>query len=272
MAETLPVAAAPQSTAPKWKIWHTLGIIAIIAAAVLVLLLIPLAYRLWSWLGTMVLLTGSGLVASHGVTGYWRGLLIDQRNRISLSRLQASLWTLVTSTSYAAAAMFNLRFGQSDPLMIAIPTGIWALMGISATSLVGTPLIQNYKQNQNHNEDEKTKTLNQLSAQHVDTSQIDNAGRLLVNNSPADAKWADLFRGEEVGNAAQIDLGKTQLFYFTSILVSVYTVTLGALFAHPLAIGSFPDLNQGILTLLGITNGAYLTNKAVPHSKNPDSG
>lgn len=267
MAETLPIAATPQSTAPKWKIWHTLGIIAIIAAVVLVLLLIPLVYRLWSWLGTMFLLTGSGLVASHGVTGYWRGLLIDQRNRISLSRLQASLWTLVTSSSYASAALFNIRFGQSDPLMIAIPAGIWVLMGISATSLVGTPLIHNYKQNQDPNDEETTKTLTQLSAQHVDTNLLDTAGRLLVNKSPADAKWTDLFRGEEVGNAAQIDLGKTQLFYFTSILVSVYAVTLGSLFAHPLAvISSFPDLNQGILTLLGITNGAYLTNKAVPHS------
>src|SRR6266699_3538514 len=221
MAETLPIAATPQSIAPKWKIWHTLGIIAIIAAVVLVLLLIPLAYRLWSWLGTMFLLTGSGLVTSHGVTGYWRGLLIDQRNRISLSRLQASLW----------------------------------------------PLIQNYKQNQDPNEEETTKTLTQLSAQHVDTSQVDTAGRLLVNKSPADAKWTDLFRGEEVGNAAQIDLGKTQLFYFTNILVFVYTITLGSLFAHqPAVISSFPDLNQGILTLLGISNGAYLTSKAVPHS------
>jgi len=269
MAETLPVAATPQSIAPKWKIWHTLGIIALIFAIVLVLLLIPLAYWLWSWLGTMFLLTVSGLVTSHGVTGYWRGLLIDQRNRISLSRLQTSLWTLVTSSSFASAAISNLLyFPRSDPLMIAIPAGIWVLMGISATSLVGTPLIHNYKQNQDPNANETTKTLTQLSAQNVDTSQVEPAGRLLVNKSPADAKWADLFRGEEVGNAAQIDLGKTQLFYFMSILVSVYTVTLGAMFAvHPLAaISGFPDLNQGILTLLGISNGAYLTNKAVPHS------
>src|SRR5260370_17708381 len=141
MAETLPIATAPQSTAPKWKIWHTLGIVEIIAAIVLVLLLIPLAYRLWSWLGTMFLLTGSGLVASHGVTGYWRGLLIDQRNRISLSRLQASLWTLVTSSSYASAALFNIRFGQSsDSLMIVMPTGNLVLLGLSAPSLVVPPL------------------------------------------------------------------------------------------------------------------------------------
>src|SRR5215467_4997978 len=180
MAETLSVAATPQSTTSKWKIWHTLGIIAIIATVVVVLLLIPLAYRLWSWLGTTFLLTSSGLVASHGVTGYWRGLLIDQRNRISLSRLQASLWTLITSSSYASAVFFNIRFGQADPLMIAIPAGIWVLMGISATALVGTPLIHNYKQNQDPNDEETTKTLAQLSAQNVDTSQVDTSGRLLV--------------------------------------------------------------------------------------------
>ncbi len=250
MAGTLPITATPQPTAPKWKIWHTLGLIGIVVAAVLILLLIPLAYRLWSWLGTTFLLTTIGLVTSHGVTGYWRGLLIDQRNRLSLSRLQASLWTLVTSSSYASAAFFNIRFGQADPLMIAIPAGIWV-----------------YKQNQDANEEETAKTLSQLSAQHVDTNQLDTDGRLLVNKSPADAKWTDLFRGEEVGNAAQIDLGKTQLFYFTIILVLVYAVTLGALFARQIAvISSFPDLNQGVLTLLGISNGTYLTNKAVPHS------
>jgi len=267
MAGTLPITATPQPTAPKWKIWHTLGLIGIVVAAVLILLLIPLAYRLWSWLGTTFLLSSIGLVTSHGVTGYWRGLLIDQRNRLSLSRLQASLWTLVTSSSYASAAFFNIRFGQADPLMIAIPAGIWVLMGISATALVGAPLIHNYKQNQDANEEETAKTLSQLSAQHVDTNQLDTDGRLLVNKSPADAKWTDLFRGEEVGNAAQIDLGKTQLFYFTIILVLVYAVTLGALFARQIAvISSFPDLNQGVLTLLGISNGTYLTNKAVPHS------
>src|SRR5215813_11275394 len=148
MEGTLPIMAAPQPTAPGWKVWHTLGLIGIVAAAVLILLLIPLAYRLWSWLSTTFLLTGIGLLTSHGVTGYWRGLLIDQRNRISLSRLQASLWTLITSSSYASAAFFNIRFGQADPLMIAIPAGIWVLMGISATALVGAPLIHNYKQNQ----------------------------------------------------------------------------------------------------------------------------
>jgi len=267
MAGTLPITATPQPTASKWKIWHTLGLIAIVVAIVLILLLVPLAFRLWSWLGTMFLLTTIGLVTSHGVTGYWRGLLIDQRNSISLSRLQASLWTLVTSSSFLSAAMFNVRFGQSDPLMISIPPGIWVLMGISATALVGTPLIHNYKQNQDPNDEQTAKTLAQLSAQNVDPNQFDTDGRLLVNKSPANAKWTDLFRGEEVGNAAQIDLGKTQLFYFTIILVLVYVVTLGYLFARQIAvISSFPDLNEGVLTLLGISNGAYLSNKAVPHS------
>jgi hypothetical protein len=267
MAGTLPITATPQPTSSKWKIWHTLGIIAIVVAVVLLLLLIPLAFRLWSWLGTSFLLTSVGLVTSHGVTGYWRGLLIDQRNSISLSRLQASLWTLVTSSSFLSAAMFNIRFGQPDPLMISIPSGIWVMMGISATALVGTPLIHNYKQNQDPNDEETAKTLAQLSTRNLDPNQFDTSGRLLVNKSPADARWTDLFRGEEVGNAAQLDLGKTQLFYFTMILVLVYVVTLGYLFARQIGvISSFPDLNEGVLTLLGISNGAYLSNKAVPHS------
>jgi Ca2+/Na+ antiporter len=267
MAATSSVGDTPKPTASKWKVWHTLGILGIITGAVLSFFLLPLAFRLWVWLGSMFVLALLAVVISHGVTGYWRGLLIDQRNRISLSRLQASLWTLSTTSSFLSAALFNVRHGQADPLLISIPPGIWALMGISATSLIGTPLIQNYKQNQDAQDEETAQTMNQLSAQNVDVNQLAPKGLLLTNKSPANAKWTDLFRGEEVGNAAQIDLGKIQLIYFTLILVFVYTISLGALFASQASvINTFPNLNEGILTLLGISNGAYLTNKAVPHS------
>ena len=92
-------------------------------------------------------------------------------------------------------------------------------------------------------------------------------GQVIVNSSPQNARWADLFSGEETGNAAQFDLGKMQLFYFTMILVLVYAVALGILFTGPVrVIGTFPDMDTSILALLGISHAAYLTNKAIPHS------
>lgn len=266
MQEALPTPAKP--TASKWSVWHTLSLFVLIAAIALIIFMMPFQLRLESWLGAMVLLAAITLICSHGITGYWRGLLIDQRNCLSLSRLQTSLWTLVIFSAFLSVVLFNVRDGENNPLLlISIPIGLWVLMGISATSLVGTPLIHNVKQNQDGNEDETNDTLGQLANQSVNVDAYTTDGRLLVKKSPANAKWSDLFRGEEVGNADQIDLGKTQLFYFTIILVLVYIVTLGYLFASQAkVINGFPDLNEGTLTLLGISHATYLTNKAVPHS------
>jgi hypothetical protein len=91
---------------------------------------------------------------------------------------------------------------------------------------------------------------------------------VVVNTNPANARFADLFTGEEVGNCTQLDLGKIQLFYFTFILVFVYAVALGTLFLSQVkVINVFPDVNAGVLTILGISHAAYLTNKAIPHSQ-----
>ena len=76
------------------------------------------------------------------------------------------------------------------------------------------------------------------------------------------------FRGEEIGNAAHLDLGKIQLFYFTVILVLAYAVALGTAFASGAArIGEFPALDSGIVALLGISHAGYLTHKAISHSE-----
>jgi hypothetical protein len=251
----------------KWRIWHTLGIFVFIAAIMFIVFMIPFPLRLWSWVGTLTLLVVITLVTSHGITGYWRGALIDQRNRLSLSRLQTTLWTLVIFSAFLSATLFNVRGGEPDPLLLSIPIGLWILMGISATSLVGTPLIHNVKQNKDANEEQTNKVLAQLANQQVDVVNLSTDGVLLVNKSPDNAKWSDLFRGEEVGNASQIDLGKIQLFYFTIILVLVYALTLGYLFASQAKIiNSLPDFNEGTLALLGISHAAYLTNKAMPQS------
>lgn len=271
MQQALSTPANPSTS--RWKIWHTLGLIALIAAIVLIVFMIPFPLRLWSWVATLALLAIVTLVSSHGITGYWRGALIDGRNRLSLSRLQTALWTLIIFSSFLSAALFNVRGGQVDPLLITMPIGLWVLMGISATSLVGTPLVHNIKQTRYPNQNEIDATRDQLKSQRVNVNNLDNKGVLLVNTNPGDARWSDMFRGEEVGNAPQIDLGKVQLFYFTIILVLIYTVTMAYMFAsQSRIIENFPDINSGTLTFLGISHAAYLTNKAVPHSANPGPG
>jgi hypothetical protein len=254
-----------RSIGPRWHIWHTLGLLAIMAAIVIIGFLIPAASRVWFWLGALSLLATSAFIIGHGITGFWRGVLIDQRNMISLSRLQAMLWTLLILSAFLSAALFNLRSGEADPLLIAIPPGIWVLMSITATSLVGAPLIHNAKMKQDAKVDRAPHTENQPPNHKVDSSNRTTSGQLIVNTSPVDASWADLIRGEEVGNAAQINLGKLQMCYITVILVLVYGFALGSLFASRQSIiSTFPDLNEGVLAVLGISHATYLTNKALP--------
>lgn len=262
------LSAKPTTT--TWKSWHTLSLLILIIALVLILFMMPFSMRWESWLGTMILLAFTTFICSHGITGYWLGSLIDERNCLSLSRLQVILWTLVIFSAFLSVVLFNVRDGENNPLLlITIPIGLWVLMGISATSMIGTPLIHSVKQNQDANVDDTNSTLDQLAKQNVNVDTFTPDGRLLVKKSPAEASWSDLFRGEEVGNADQMDLGKMQLFYFTIILVIAYIVTLGYLLASQAkVINSFPDLNEGTLALLGISHATYLTNKAAPHSSN----
>ena len=57
-------AASPASLSqphpkPIWKLWHTVSLVAMIIAILLLGLLIPPTQRLWAWIGTLVLLAES---------------------------------------------------------------------------------------------------------------------------------------------------------------------------------------------------------------------
>lgn len=252
----------------KWTGWHTFVLLAVIVAIVLMGLLIPPQQRVWSWLGTLLLLTVFTTIAGHGITGLWRGLLIDDRNKISLSRLQMILWTIVVLSGFLTAALSNLASAQTSPLSIAIPKELWLLMGISTTSLVGSPLIKSTKTAKKPNEAERTSTFNLMAKEGADTKKLASKGQIVVNTTLEKARWSDLFKGEESGNAAQLDLSKVQMFFFTLILVIAYAAAIGTAFTGTeLKIDSFPVLHSGMVTLLGISHGGYLVHKAVPHSQ-----
>ncbi len=202
------------------------------------------------------------------VTGLWRGLLVDERNKVSLSRLQMTLWTVVILSGFLTAALSNLAAGQTSPLSIAIPHELWLLMGISTTSLVGSPLIKSTKITKKPNEAEKTSTLTLMSQEGLDTSIVATKGLIVVNTTLEAARWSDLFKGEESGNAAQLDLSKVQMFFFTLILVLAYAVALGNAFSGNVAkIDGLPALAPGMVTLLGISHAGYLVHKGIPHSE-----
>jgi hypothetical protein len=257
----------------NWRKLSGIGLIVIILTNVFAGYLFPVGttQQLRSlWVTQMALLFLFAFVAGKGVTNVWRGLFIDERNKISLSRLQIVLWTVLLLSAYLVAAVFNLHKGQPDPLAVRLDATLWGLMGISTVSLVGSSLVKSVKKDQPTNGDEKDKTLNLLNAQGAGVSGVRAEGQLLVNSLPDDARWTDLFRGEEVGNAANLDLGKVQMFFFTLIIWFAYAAALATMFkADGAGIDHFPDVSPGMLALLGISHAGYLANKAVPHTAQP---
>ena len=228
------------------------------------------------------------------------GALIDQRNKLSLSRLQLITWTIVILSAFITAGFWNLVNFKAGPLAIALPSEVWLLLGISTTSLVGSPLILSNKTKTDANQGQLQQQLllkarqqdvqadpallsNQALAQDTanpalvaylkNKLQVDVQGQVLRNTQPDKASVADLFQGDEVGNFSQLDMSKVQMFLFTLVLVLTYASALGMMFANadPIkGITSFPVLDQSIVVLLGISHAGYLSFKAVSHSAPPD--
>ena len=167
---------------------------------------------------------------------------------------------------------------------IAVPQEIWILMGIATTSLVGSPLILSLSKGKT-----ETKTDDDIAktAKRADVVKAQDAlekegrassdvtkfakdqvdGQLIVNREPRFAGWSDMFKGDYTNNAGQLDLGKVQMLYFTIVVLVVYTVALVSLFVSTEEIHQFPALSEGMVALLGISNGGYLLTKAVSPNK-----
>jgi hypothetical protein len=238
-------AATAAGPAAKWTRWHTVAQLLIIIAIAVVGVATPAwnMNRLASWLIIVALFLAFLFVVGHGITGRLQGLLIDERNKMSLSRLQMVAWTLVILSGLLAIALTNIGLGSKTPLAIVVPTQVWLMMGISTTSLIGSPLLKSNK---------------------VATGKID------TNDDLHDAEVADLFRGEETSNYDMLDLAKVQMFFFTLVLVLAYAVLLGSVFANTTGpIGGLPDIDPSMTTLLGISHAGYLANKAIPHPDTP---
>lgn len=240
---------ATNPTATPWRVVTTLIILFGLIAISLVGLLLSTFPRVWIWIGELILLALFVLAVGQGINGEWLGLLIDERRKMSLSRFQTVLWSVLILSALLAAVISNLRVASNptDALSISIPPELLGILGISVTSLAGAPLI-----------------LNNKPPDRVDTNR-DSSDR---------PSWFDMFKGDDVANKDSLDLSKVQMFYVTIILVLVYGAALAATFMAgdpgPPIISAFPGMNPTIVGLLGISHAGYLVYKAVPRVQPPD--
>jgi hypothetical protein len=218
-------------------------------------------------------MTVSLIVLGLTIVGRPFGVLINEQNLVSLSRFQMVGWTLAVLAAYFTYALARLKAGRSaypDPLAVPIDWHLWALMGISTTSLVGSALIHTTKKDKEPDPGVTASTATGFG-QSLAAVDNDREGLLYANPSKADARFVDMFQGNEIGDTAHIDLTKVQMFYFTIISILAFLVIITKSLRSG-AIDRLPELPDGLIAILGISHAGYLTGKGVTKTALQQSG
>lgn len=220
-------------------------------------------------LGLALFLVGLGLEITRSPLG----ILQSGRNTYSLSRMQMVLWTwLILSALIAVAIARAWRVGNvgtiSTALQIDIPGDLLAVMGISYFTGFAAPAALALK-----SQPDTTATTAQINlASNRLNERIYATGNVIHRPASAQAKLADIVRGDEVANAGIIDLAKVQQLLITLLLVVLYLAILCGLFYY----GPFtqkdatheftqlPDFSKDFVSLLTLSHAGYLGSKLTP--------
>jgi hypothetical protein len=200
-----------------------------------------------AWSLTVVLLIGCFvLIGRVPPIVTWVGVLVDQRNKISLSRFQLVLWSLLVIATIITEGILNALWKVPGPLTLNVPSQMWILLGLSSGSAVAAPIVLGMK---------------------ADKGTLDT-------NAVMQHAWSDMFYGDETGNADQVDFSKVQQFFLTVVLVVAYATEVVMILLHPSAATTdgkpmlyFPALDTGLVALMGVSQVAYISYKALPQSK-----
>ena len=240
-------------------------------------------------------------LAKHGLK---RGVFINDMNLISLSRFQIVVWTIVILSAffvisiervhaswdicrYFPSIVINKTLIQNvtyacnctgihpglfvkyiqNPLDIGIDWTLWALMGISTTSLVGSSVLLGGKSNKTPDPTEVEAAAKLTNENPADINN-NSRGTRYGNGSPSDSNFMDIFEGDEIGNTAYTDFAKVQMFSFTVVAALVYYIMILQMVAGkpPADIEMLPLIPQGLVWIFGISHAGYLGSKGVDHT------
>jgi hypothetical protein len=236
--------------------------------------------RLRSWLTDMVLILVVVVALGHAIRGGWFGWLVDQENRMSLTRLQIVLWTTLTVAAVVVAGVTNLLrepAAAATAFALVIPAQLWLLLGINVASATGTTILLGSKRAEDPTpralvragfttevvSTVKGQEVARNPARTVRTGMQVADGIVTKNETPEQARFIDLFSGDELANSPYLDVGKVQMFLFTAIAVVGYALAVGAAFAAaPTAAFVFPAFSESLLTLIAVSHAGYLANLA----------
>lgn len=214
--------------------------------------------------------------------GLYLGILVDSRQRFSLTHLQSVLWGILFLSVLAAlftAGLLDKNIFVKD-LSIKIPNEILILAGISAGSAVVATAAKSTK-----TEDVRTVTeekmvystslerddiLNERKVEIGDAepsfsnSEVAAAAKKdpIKVNSPYKTRFSQIFWVEEGENIDKVvDVTKFQNFFLTIIVVLAYAfIVLKAMGAQGV-LTEFPPIPESVLWLIAISNAGYVGGK-----------
>ena len=244
-----------------------------------IILLSLCAFWIWAyqqylqlqWVVVSAIIVGMCMFAGWIVNGRVDGILIDDRNRISLSRLQWVAWFIVLLGGYYVAAVWNVGFidwktGGHFPTM---QPDLWALLGIVSATAIASNLIVGNKEARGVQGPARQAAAAPPRAPVP--GHPDQVGSIDRNVTPGEASWADLFLGEEVANRDVVDISRLQKFFITVLLLVTYIRLLWQVLGNPDPVTgiNMPTVaddqgGHGFLWLLGLSHAAYLAYKATP--------
>ncbi len=243
----------------------------------------------WAWAAAIVLVAVAGVTLGFEKRGCWDGLLIDETNRKSLSRLQAIVWGAIVVSGVAAGLAINVARGCAEPAEGVTPaagactTNAWdlhypeqflVLVALSAAVVILAAVV---------NGANAARTLNtkaNRSAQYAGILAVQPDGRNadLVNDVVAPfcfygviagkdhvdrSSWNDIAKGDVGANAAYLDVTRVQFLIVTLLVSGAYAVFFLREVTDPVGGVMFPAFDAGLNTLLGISAAAYLGVKAI---------
>jgi hypothetical protein len=180
------------------------------------------------------------------------GILIDSRNRYSLTNLQIVLWTLVIISLIA-----GFSIGRGD-LEFTIPDELLVVLGISAGSATVATVAKGGKDAQEARQLREAEVA--VAAGEAPPPQ---RLKILRNETSDDARFSEMFLVDEGSDPGVVDVSKFQNFWITLLLVAAYVALAvdaieGAATTADLKL---PEFNATFVTLLGISHAAYVAGK-----------
>jgi len=251
------------------------------------------------WLQYRPLAMGAGVVFTGLIIllltwGAPSRLLLGQDNRYSNSKCQMALWFFIVISAYVT--VFLVRLKSCVVGGIGIPSNLLLMSGFSAVSFAGAKAITTSKVNNalvmGRSNPKPSAPLEVAPAAAVAMAAVPGASaadpeivavavvarpgviglRSLKNligdlTSNDGLKIDDPDGGPSTVSAPTLDLGDTQMIVITLVAVLAYLVTmytyLGSTNFGLTAGVNLPDVDNTLLSLFGLGQGAYLSKKAV---------